>query len=147
MTSRYDELSTLMTQDDNYARYRSELGTFAPDVFCVPFIGMHCGSVQAWPRCRPVCARGWIDAVVYVESVGNAHSSPALGLYLTDLTYTADALKDQPALCAAKVSSGHGHAPINNPSPPSRAGPAFCTTWSDMLMKLIGREFISANQQ
>jgi hypothetical protein len=53
MTSRYDELSTLMTQDDNYARYRSELGTLAPDVFCVPFIGMRCGSVEAWPGCRP----------------------------------------------------------------------------------------------
>lgn len=25
------------------------------------------------------------------------------GLYLTDLTYTADALKDQPALCTLKV--------------------------------------------
>lgn len=38
--SRYEELSTLMTQDDNYVRYRSELGTLAPDVFCVPFIGV-----------------------------------------------------------------------------------------------------------
>ena len=36
----FEELSALMTQDDNYSRYRQALSTLPPDQFCVPFIGM-----------------------------------------------------------------------------------------------------------
>lgn len=37
---RYEMLSTLMTQDDNYTNYRQELATIPPDVMCIPFIGV-----------------------------------------------------------------------------------------------------------
>lgn len=37
---RYEALSTLMTQDDNYTNYRQELATIPPEVMCTPFIGV-----------------------------------------------------------------------------------------------------------